>query len=135
MNNKNCQNDMNNKNCQNDMNDINNRKDLIKYIEKNKRKHIIIKVSASWCKPCIKMNPVFKNLLNDLERKNENNILYLDMDINKDSDCCTYLRVKSIPHILYFKNGQINQNMVGYNDKNLNKLFSYINRNIKIYSN
>ena len=108
------------------------RDDLILYLNENKNKHIIIKVGASWCGPCKKMKPVFNNLLCDLIKKKGNeNIIYLELDIDKDKDCCNYLRVKGVPHISYIKDGELNQTMVGYNQNKLCKLFLYIDKLIK----
>ena len=131
-------NNMNNKKIVNSKNNIKNnikdRNDLISFIKSNKNMHIIIKVSASWCGPCKKMKPQFNKLLNSLIKKYENKIVYLEMDLDNDKDCCSYLRVKGVPNILYYKNGVVNQSMVGYKEDSLNKLFSYIERNITIYN-
>tara|TARA_A100001015_G_scaffold313325_1_gene420316 strand:+ start:180 stop:644 length:465 start_codon:yes stop_codon:yes gene_type:complete len=133
---------MNNKKIVNSKNNIKNniknsikdRNDLISFIKSNKNMHIIIKVGASWCGPCKKMKPQFNKLLNYLIKKYEKKIVYLEMDLDNDKDCCSYLRVKGVPNILYYKNGVVNQSMVGYKEDSLNKLFSYIERNITIYN-
>lgn len=114
------------------MEEIKNRVDLNNYIQDNCDSHIIIKVGADWCGPCKKMKPIFNELLCELVANNkEVNIIYLEMDADKDSDCCSYLKVKGIPHVMYIKNGNLNQSMVGFEEKKLCKLFKYINDSIK----
>lgn len=109
------------------MENIKTRDELSKYINNNVNKHIIIKVGATWCDPCKKMKPVFNNLLCELiKKRGDTDIIYLEIDIDKDKDCCNYLRVRGVPHIIYFNNGEINQNLVGFNSNKLCKLFSYI---------
>ena len=65
-----------------------------------------------------------------MEDNNEVNIIHLEMDLDNDNDCCKYLRVKGVPFILYYKNGELNQTMVGYNKLKLYKLFKYIDNDI-----
>jgi thioredoxin 1 len=114
------------------MEKITNRKDLSQYIKEKKNTHTIIKVSASWCGPCKKMKPLFNKLLYELVKKNENaNIGYLKMDYDNDKDCCNFLKVRGIPHISYFKDGLLNQEMVGFDPEKLSKLFLYIDKQIQ----
>lgn len=115
------------------MENIKTRIELSNYINNNKDKHIIIKAGATWCGPCKKMKPVFNNLLCELTDNNKkSNIIYLELDVDKDKDCCNYLRIKGIPHILYINNGELNQSMVGFESRKLSRLFEYINKQIQI---
>tara|TARA_Y100000591_G_C21440891_1_gene501421 strand:- start:19 stop:387 length:369 start_codon:yes stop_codon:yes gene_type:complete len=114
------------------MEEIKNRIDLNNFIKNNSNSHIIIKVGAEWCGPCKKMKPVFNELLCELgENNKENSIIYLEMDADKDRDCCSYLKVKGIPHVMYIKDGLLNQSMVGFEEKKLCRLFKYIDDSIK----
>ena len=114
------------------MEEIKNRTDFNLFIENNINSHIIIKVGASWCGPCKKMKPIFNKLFDKLVEDNKSNsIIYLEMDADKDKDCCTYLKVRGIPHIMYIKDGQLNQSMVGFDENKLCKLFKYIDNCIK----
>ena len=115
------------------MENIKTRLELSKYINDNKDKHIIIKAGATWCGPCKKMKPLFNNLLCELSNNNKNsNIVYLELDVDVDKDCCNFLRIKGIPHILYIKEGELNQSMVGFESEKLCKLFKYINKEIQL---
>ena len=114
------------------MEEIKNRQDLINYIKNNCNSYIIIKVGAKWCNPCKKMNPLFNKLLCELVNNyKENNIIYLEIDKDNDNDCCSYLKVRGIPHIMYIKDGLLNQSMVGFDENKLCKLFKYIDNSIK----
>ena len=114
------------------MENIKTRIELSKYINENKDKHIIVKAGATWCGPCIKMKPLFNNLLCELIKNNNLDIIYLELDVDKDKDCCNYLRIKGIPHIIYIKNGELNQSMVGFDSIKLGKFFEYINKQIQL---
>ena len=62
--------------------------------------HTIVKISATWCKPCIRAKPTFDMYYERL--KEYVNLILVDMD--KGSDICSSLKVKSVPIYIYYKN-------------------------------
>lgn len=104
-------------------------------------KVIIIKFSATWCKPCLKIkNSVDKHIQNIPEN---GLVFYLDIDdeTNKElySKFKTYRMIKGVPAILvYYYNPSREQwyvpdNIV--NNSNLNvisQLFSHINKKLNM---
>jgi len=117
------------------MEEIKNRNDLSNFIKNNSSSHIIIKIGAEWCGPCKTIKPYVEKSLYELkkkvkDKKIDTKIIFLELNADNDSDCCSFLRVKGIPHIIYIKNGEINQNLVGCNIEKLQKLFNYIYKQI-----
>ena len=58
--------------------------------------------------------------------------LKLHKKINTIGYDSNYLRIKGIPHIIYIKNGELNQSMVGFDSIKLGKFFEYINKQIQL---
>ena len=61
--------------------------------------HTIVKISATWCKPCIKAKPIFDMFYENV--KEYVNLVLVDAD--EGSDICS-LKVKSVPIYIYYKN-------------------------------
>lgn len=93
-----------------------------KCIQTNRNKDIIIKCSASWCGPCRRIQPYFNEELNKYSINH--NILYINIDFDKHSDLCSYLRIKSIPTILYYRNGELTSSFMGSNIEQFKSWFS-----------
>ena len=49
--------------------------EFLEYIEKYN--HVIIHISASWCKPCISIKPKIENFINSIDK---NDCIYLMVD-------------------------------------------------------
>lgn len=78
--------------------ELKKRNDLKTFLLNNK--HTIVKVSATWCKPCIRAKPTFDMYYDRL--KEYVNLILVDMD--EGSDICSSLKVKSVPIYIYYKN-------------------------------
>lgn len=97
---------------------IKNRHDLKKYLNSVslKEKNIILKLSASWCGPCRHSSNELSILLSEIEKgnlTNENKLqekkdtYIIEIDVDKYDDIASFLRVKSLPTIITYFNGDI----------------------------
>ena len=60
----------------------------------------IIKYSAAWCGPCKALNPVWNEL------KNSNpNVEFVSIDVDENAEAVALNKVKSVPTLIYFKDG------------------------------
>ena len=66
-------------------------------------KMVIIKFYASWCKPCNECSIYFKNVSN---RYKDSGIIFMQNDI-KTRELADYFNIKSLPTMIYIKNGEI----------------------------
>ncbi|MDP3302147.1 MAG: thioredoxin [Sulfuricurvum sp.] len=64
---------------------------------------------APWCGPCRMIAPVIEELANDFEGKA--NICKVNTD--EEQDIAVKFGIRSIPTILFFKNGEMVDQMVG----------------------
>ncbi|MBN22949.1 MAG: thiol reductase thioredoxin [Bdellovibrionaceae bacterium] len=74
-------------------------------------KNFIIKFTATWCGPCKTAKPIIDNYFNQSKQ-------YLDMvivDVDKGHDLSSYFKIKSVPTMYSFINGEISESLVGAN--------------------
>lgn len=81
---------------------LENFKELLYNMDNNTK--VIIKFTAIWCAPCKKIQPVVKELVNDLP----NNIKFIEIDIDESLELYVllkkYKQVNGIPAILVYNN-------------------------------
>jgi thioredoxin 1 len=63
---------------------------------------VVVDFSATWCGPCKTMLPI----LEDLNNTNDNFIIH-KIDVDSDREVAAKFGIKSIPTMLFFKDGQL----------------------------
>jgi thioredoxin 1 len=74
---------------------------------------IAIDFSATWCGPCKKQTPIFDELKSEIS-----SVLFKKIDIDNESDLTSKFNIKSIPTIVFVKNGKEIERMIGFQTKN-----------------
>jgi len=69
--------------------------------------NIIVQLSADWCGPCRQLTPVLESI------GIEKDIDVIKVNIDKNPSIVTKYSVKSIPRILFIKEGQVVNDMTG----------------------
>lgn len=69
----------------------------------------VIKLGAEWCSPCKTMEPIIESVAKIMEGKAK----VIDIDVEESPDIATEYRVRNIPTILYFKDGELKDKSVG----------------------
>ena len=64
---------------------------------------VLVYVTATWCKPCQRLSPYMDSVLP------RGNIKILKLDYDKDSKTVSALRVRSVPTLLYYQSGELEQ--------------------------
>lgn len=72
-------------------------------------KVVVIDFWATWCGPCIKLGPVVEELAEKYGEKAEIGKLNID----EDSEIVGEYRVRNIPTVLFFKDGELKDRSVG----------------------
>lgn len=72
-------------------------------------KVVVIDFWATWCGPCIKLGPVVEELAEKYGDKAEIGKLNID----EDSEITMEYRVRNIPTVLFFKDGELKDRSVG----------------------
>jgi len=70
---------------------------------------VIIDFWAKWCSPCLAFAPTFKKL----SRKYDGKIRFLKCDAGKNKALADLFDVKSIPTLLFFCDGEIQDRATG----------------------
>ncbi|MEZ5046901.1 MAG: thioredoxin domain-containing protein [Chitinophagaceae bacterium] len=74
---------------------------------------VLVDFKASWCGPCKQLKPILTELQE--EYKGKLKVLFVDVDENKS--LADAMKIRSIPLMIYYKNGKIAMNIEGFADK------------------
>jgi|TARA_B100001093_G_C26815563_1_gene1009553 thiol-disulfide isomerase/thioredoxin len=79
--------------------DLENREDLIKLLNSSEYKFIIIKFTATWCRPCKVIQPFLEKMVDEkIEKLNAqqkiNHFLYIELDVDVCFDLYAFLKKK-----------------------------------------
>ena len=74
----------------------------------------VLQFSAEWCGPCKMLGPVIDSLSLDEENKD---ITIGKVNVDQNNISANKYEVRSIPTILFLKNGEVVDKMVGYKSK------------------
>ena len=78
-----------------------------------KDKLIVVDFWATWCGPCRKVSPIIDELAQEYEGK----AIIGKCDVDGNSDTVAKFGVRNIPTVIFFKNGELLDKMVGANSK------------------
>jgi len=81
--------------------------DFNKILEENN--FVVAKFGAEWCGPCKTMEPIIESVANQLENK----VKVMSIDVEDEPDLATKYKIRNVPTILYFKNGELKDKSVG----------------------
>ena len=74
---------------------------------------VLVDFFADWCGPCKAIAPVLDELSDDFEGKAK----VLKIDVGENKELATQYGVRSIPNMIFFKNGEVSGQIVGLVDK------------------
>ena len=84
---------------------------------------MVVDFYAQWCGPCRKLSPVMEQLQSEFGTQ----VKFVKIDADKNLNCAKQYGVSSLPTVLIFKNGEVQEMMAGLVTK------SAITNNIKKY--
>ncbi|MBR4482053.1 MAG: thioredoxin [Prevotella sp.] len=89
---------------------------------KNSGQLLVVDFWATWCGPCRMMAPVIEELAKAYEGK----CVIGKCDVEENEELATEFGIRNIPTILFFKQGEVVEKLVGFQQKA--KLEEFINK-------
>jgi thioredoxin 1 len=74
----------------------------------NSDKLTLVKYKANWCGPCRVLSPILEDVV-----KNYPDINFGEVDVDNNVDLAFRDNVKAVPAVIFYKNGQVLDKMVG----------------------
>jgi len=78
-------------------------------------KPVVIDFWAEWCAPCRMVAPIIEQLAEEYK----DNVIVGKIDVDENNEATTKYGIRNIPTILFIKNGQVVDKIVGAADKRL----------------
>lgn len=75
----------------------------------NSGQAVVIDFWATWCGPCIKLGPVVE----ELAEKYGDKATIGKLNIDENDEVASTFRVRNIPTVLFFKDGELKERSVG----------------------
>ena len=72
-------------------------------------KIVVVDFWATWCGPCIKLGPHIEELAEKYP-----DVAIGKLNIDENDEIASENRVRNIPTVLFFKNGELKERSVGY---------------------
>jgi thioredoxin 1 len=80
---------------------------------KNGAQPLVVDFWATWCGPCRMVSPIISELANEYDGR----IVVGKCDVEDNEDLAANFGIRNIPTIIFFKNGQIFDKIVGAQSK------------------
>lgn len=86
---------------------------------------VVVDFWAEWCGPCQMISPI----LDELSTEMHDRVKIVKANIDENPELATQYRIRSIPTLLMFKDGNVSSNMVGSSSKR--QLSEWINNGLR----
>ena len=74
---------------------------------------LVVDFWATWCGPCRMMAPIIEELAKDYDGK----VVIGKCDVEENEELATEYGIRNIPTILFFKQGEVVEKVVGFQQK------------------
>lgn len=84
---------------------------------------VAIDFGATWCRPCKKLHPIMEEFAKEYDGR----VKVREVDVGESPQVAQKYRVLSVPQVLFFKNGEVVDAVIGFDrstKKRLEELFA-----------
>ena len=85
-------------------------KEFVKFISSGEM--AVVDFFADWCMPCLMMAPVIEELAEDMKE-----VKFVKIDVDDNSELSEKYEIRSIPTLIFFKNGKMLDKIIGGMDE------------------
>lgn len=97
------------------------KRDVFKQYVKNNT-YVIVKIGATWCGPCKRCSPTVNKLFDALS----DNVSMVLVDADECSDVKNFLKIKIVPTLIFFRNGERQEIYQTSNESEILKFFNTV---------
>jgi len=97
-------------------------------LKEHVKKHqvVIVKFKAEWCGPCKKIEPLVNTLMKSYPKIN-----YVVVDVDDGSNIASYLKIRSIPTMVSYLDGDIHEILSSSKPEDIQAFFKKTNAHVK----
>lgn len=98
--------------------------ELNEAIANNSDKLVLLDFYAVWCGPCKIIGPILEEVVEEMKDK----VILLKADVEEADELATEYKIRNVPTVLIYKNGEVVDKIVGAlpKDKIIEKLNQFI---------
>jgi thioredoxin 1 len=80
----------------------------------NEKEKTLIYIKAPWCGPCKQLAPIIDEVSSEMG----SSVTIAKMDADENMELLKTMNVRNIPTLLFYKNGELKERLVGLKTKN-----------------
>ena len=82
---------------------------------------VIVDCYANWCPPCRMLAPILDELEEEFKKEGESRISIVKLNVDEANEIAEKFGISAIPTLLIFKNGKLENRIVGLYPKSILK--------------